>query len=156
MTAPPEALERAYLQTLYRILVDGAPIDRRIGQADAEADERLRREAGCRRCWALVTAWNRGSLPCDEGLNRQRQAQLLQQLAQLGQPHLPALHRSPAGDWPEEESCLLIDPPPGRAAALGQAYGQVAVVTATLGEAPQLVWLQSDPTPAPAQAGRRP
>jgi len=156
MTVPPEALERAYRQTLYRILVDGAPIERRIGQADPDADERLRREAGCRRCWALVTAWNPGSLPCDESLNRQWQARLQQRLAQLGQPHFPALHRSPAGDWPDEESFLLIDPPPGRAAALGQAFGQVAVVTATLGEAPQLVWLQSDRTPAQPRAGRRP
>lgn len=156
MPTPPEALDRAYRQTLYRILVDGPPIDRRIGTVDPGADERLRREAGCARCWALVTAWNPNSQPCDENLNRQRQLQLQQQLEQLRQRHLPALHHSPAGDWPDEPSFLLIDPPAQRAAALGRAFGQTAIVTATLGAAPQLLWLQPDRSSAQPDPGHKP
>jgi len=136
-----EALDRAYRRTRYRILLPGAVIERRIGRADPRADAQLR-SAGCQRDWALVTAWNPRSESCGEAANRERQAGLQRQLEQRGQPYLPARHCSPAGDWPDEESVCLIDPPEGLAAALGQAWEQDAVVTGRLGAAPQLLWLR--------------
>lgn len=133
-------LEEAYRRTRYVVRLDAGELEMSIDVVDPAADERLRREAGCRRGWALVTPCN----PRSQGLSGEENARRLeamrQELTASGQRFVAAVHRDPSGAWPEEESFFLIDPAGDLALRLGRAYEQNAVVIGTLGGAPRLAW----------------
>ena len=135
------ALDRAYRAALYQVQLPGAVLTLRIGPPDGAAEARLVAAAGCRRGWALVTPCNPWSEPLDDAENLRLYNALKDELAALSQPWLPSLHRDPAGVWPDEPGCLLLDPPPGLAVELGRRYRQNAVVTAELGQTSRLIWL---------------
>ena len=136
-----EDLDRAYRQALYVAHLPAGELVLRIDQPDSLADQRLRDEAGCRDSWALVTAFNPFSQPIPEPENRRSQRRLEAELNASGLRWIAAVHRDPAGRWPDEISCLVIDPPEMLAPELGRRYGQNAIVSCWLGEAPRLQWL---------------
>lgn len=130
----------AYRRTRYVVRLAAGELALRIGVADAEADERLRREAGCRQGWALVTPCNPRSVVLSGEENARRCAAMGRELTARGQRFVAAVHRDPDGAWPDEDSFLLVDAEADLALRLGRAYEQNAVVVGALGEAPRLEW----------------
>lgn len=138
-----ELLDQARLHAAYRLAIytiDGR-LQRRIGVIDAEADRWLAAQGVVQR-WAIVTACNPLGAAVDEARNMAASVRLQATLQAQGIRHLPAAGLDPAGQWPAEASALLIDPPGDAAAELGRQFGQNAIITGRLGEAPVLRWLR--------------
>lgn len=85
----------------------------------------------------VVTAWNPGSRPLDRADNKARNAQLREDLEQMGAAFLPAMGCSPDGTWCEDSFAVtgqLRETMRELAAAHGQAglfeirTGELAVV----------------------------
>ena len=138
-----ELLELAKLHAAYRLAIYrvGDAIERRVGVVDDAADLWLAAQ-GVTRGWAIVTACNPLGLVADEAANETGIVALRAKLGEAGVLHLDAAGHDADGVWPAERSALLIDPPEGLAAELGRSFGQNAVVSGVLGEAPKLVWLR--------------
>jgi hypothetical protein len=136
-----ERLDALYRRTRYVVLLDAGELVLRIGEADPAADERLRREAGCSRGWALVTPCNPDSRALSAAENSVRLRDGRQALAAMELRHLPAVGRDPDGAWDDEPGFLLVDAPEATGRELGARWEQNAIVTGTLGEPPALVWL---------------
>jgi len=143
-----DLLDALYRRTRYVALLDAAQLDLRIGLADPAADERLRREAGCLRAWAMVTPCNPRSRPLSEADNAARYDAMRADLAAMGQRFVAAVGRDPDGQWPDEPGFLLVDPPDPLAVELAERWDQNAIVTGRPGEAPALLWVvqRGDPT----------
>lgn len=136
-----EALDRAYRAALYLVQLPRGPLTLRVGPPDAAAAARLAAECDCRHGWALMTPCNPWSEALDDHENKRLFSTLKGELAAIRQAWQPTLHRDPDGKWRDEPGCLLLDPPPGLAIELGRRYRQNAVVTARLGDASRLIWL---------------
>jgi len=136
-----DLLDALYRRTRYVALLDAAPLDLWIGRADPAADERLRREAGCLRAWALVTPCNPRSRSLSDADNAARHDAMHAELVAMGQRFVPAVGRDPDGRWPDEPGFLLVDPPERLAVELAERWDQNAIVTGRPGEAPTLLWV---------------
>lgn len=137
-------LESAYRATTYRVFLPGGGCDLRIGMAS----ETLRywlETAGVTR-FAILTAHNPESLPVNAGDNALRQAQL--ECALLEQGYEPYAGENIADDdsWPAEESCFVPDIPVTVALALGERYGQSAIVCGGADGMPDLFWTGTPPS----------
>jgi Protein of unknown function (DUF3293) len=136
-------LESAYRASTYRVFLPGGGCDLRIGIAS----ETLRcwlETAGATR-FAILTAHNPGSLPVAAADNALRQSQL--ECALLEQGYEPYVGENIADDdsWPPEESCFVPDIPLAAALALGERYGQTAIVCGGSEAVPELVWTGTPP-----------
>jgi len=138
-----DLLERARLHAAYRLAVYriDTHLERRVGIADAEADRGLAAQGVTER-WAIVTACNPLGIGVGDAANSDASARLQAALRERGIRHLPATGLDPHGVWPAEAGVLLIDPPDDAAVELGRQFGQNAIVTGRLGEAPVLRWLR--------------
>lgn len=134
--------EAAYRRAEYHVRLPQGDLVLRVGRGDAVADERLRREAGVVDHWAVVTPCNPRSQPHTAPAN----AALLEELAEIVEDLflrcIPSVNTDPLGEWPDEPSVLLCDPPASLAEELGRHFRQNAILAGRLGEAPCLVWLQ--------------
>jgi hypothetical protein len=90
---------------------------------------------------AFITACNPASQPLSATENHQRQALLLQCIEQLGLHWLPGRGEDPAGEWPGEDSFLVLGIEKETACGLGRQFGQNAIVFCDSGAVPQLVVL---------------
>ncbi|SEQ12240.1 Protein of unknown function [Solimonas aquatica] len=133
------ALAAAYAAAHYELQLAGGAQVCRIGQRRAAIERALRR-AGCRRQWVLITASNPRSRRLCESLNRQRQRALAQVLHRHGWRCVPAQSSADDGDW-REHGFAVFDVPLHAVKPLARRYGQLALVGARLGRAPQLHWL---------------
>lgn len=131
-----------YRLARYVVEVASGTIELGVERVDAEVDARLAGEAGVARHWALVTACNPLGVALAPDENAARHAQLCARLAADGIRSLEARGEDPSGDWPAEQSRLLIDPPPGYAETLGRAFAQNALLRGALGAASEIVWLR--------------
>ena len=134
-------LEAAYRATTYRVYLPGGQCDLR----PAIASETLR-------CWletagvtgfAILTAHNPGSSPLDENENSCRQSQLECELLESGVETYTGENVADSDDWPAEESCFVSDLPIDEAMALGEKYGQNAIVCGGHDGVPELVWIST-------------
>lgn len=90
---------------------------------------------------AFITACNPASqvLPAEDNAARQ---QVLQQVLQdLGLHCLPGRGEDPAGQWPGEDSFLVLGIEKETACGLGRQFGQNAIVFCNSDAVPQLVLL---------------
>lgn len=138
-------LEAAYCSTTYRVFLPGGVCDLRPGVAS----ETLRcwlETAGASR-FAVLTAHNPGSRPVDAAHNAARQAQLECDLLEAG--YEPYAGENVADDqtWMDEESCFVADISLPEALALGEKYGQNAIVCGGDDGVPELVWIGAATTP---------
>ena len=142
MTAKTTALESAYRATTYRVALPTGMLELRIGQAD----ERLARWLSASRDqqFAIVTAYNPGSVLMDEAPNHDRQERLLKQLLASGYSVLPAWNVPDTSDWPIEESFFVSGISASVASALAAEYGQNAIVCGGAEGLAQLVWIQEN------------
>lgn len=142
MAKTPE-LEVAYAATTYRVFLPGGMADLRIGQAS----ETLRAwmETADSECFAVITAFNPGSVPRAESINTERQAQLEIDLLEGNYEPYAAQNIPDAEDAPTEESCFVADLAPEDALALAEDYGQLAVVCGGADGIPALRWVGEAP-----------
>ena len=139
---PNPVLKQAYERTTYWVFP--APHQRfalRCGEASAALDLLLT-AAQCRH-WAFISACNPQSAQLTEAENSARMAQLATAVEQGGWACLPALGEGAAGDWPPEESLLVLGIQAAEALALARHFDQAALLLGTLGEPVRLVWTDS-------------
>lgn len=138
-------LDALYRRTDYVVLLKAGELVLHVGAADPAADERLRREAGCARRWALVTPCNPRSRPLTAAENARRLKEFRAELDALHVAAQPAVGRDPDGAWADEPGFLLVDPPDGIAEFLALEWEQHAIVVGEPGRAPELIWNDDAP-----------
>jgi Protein of unknown function (DUF3293) len=129
-------LRKAYLQTAYVVRAPQGVHALRIGATHPAFDAEV--EAAGARSWAVVTAWNPGSLPRTAEENVLAQGELLRVTALLGLVVWAAEGKADGGGWREESVCIL-DVEAAAAVALGRQFGQLAVVVGQVSSAAQLL-----------------
>jgi hypothetical protein len=130
------ALVQAYAQTHYTVHHTPA-FTLRIGQPCCALDALLLQSGqdGA----AFITAWNPMSQPLSDAQNRERQASLAAQLDALGRQTLPGIGQHPTGNWPGEESLLVIGLELPKACELAREHQQLAFVWHRLHKGSQLI-----------------
>ena len=140
MTNP--VLKQAYERTTYWVFP--APHQRfalRCGDVSAALDLLLN-EAQCQH-WAFISACNPQSIQLTEAENSVRMEHLITVVEQGGWAYLPALGEGATGDWPPEESLLVLGIQAAEALALARQFDQAALLLGALGEPVRLVWTDS-------------
>lgn len=135
---PDARLEAAYRATRYRFAAAGATIVLEVGSR-APALDRLLAAAGARR-WAWLTAVNPGARRLGAEQNAARLAELDAELARRARVVLRGVAVDPAGEWPDEESRLVVGLELGAARALARRFGQVAFLAGEMGAEVRLEW----------------
>jgi Protein of unknown function (DUF3293) len=135
----PARLLRVYRGAVYRV-ADDVAFTLRVGQPSAW----LRR---CHarhhvRASAFITAHNPASLRLCAAQNAARHAHLRRLVRAMGLTALEGQGGDPAGRWVGERSLLVLGIEVGRAAALGHAFGQNAILCADERGVPRLVLLR--------------
>ena len=138
-------LESAYRATTYRVFLPGGGCDLRLGVLS----ETLR-------CWletagtdsfSILTAHNPGSGAVDSEENALRQAQLECALLELGYEPYAGENVADDDSWPSEESCFVPGISMTEALALGERYGQNAIICGGADGKAELVWVGNQPNP---------
>lgn len=138
--AKTSELEAAYKATTYRVFLPGGICDLRVGQA-CEALRCWLETAGCKQ-FAVITAYNPGSVTTGEAINAERQAALECDLLEGNYEPYAAQNLPDAAAAPQEESCFVPDLSLEDACALAGDYGQNAVIGGGLDGVPHLVWIE--------------
>ena len=132
-------LEAAYRNTTFRVFRIGAPhIDIRIGFANQDLDVLLGSYGVV--SWAFITAWNPASSPLPQAENNKRHVALLATVRDAGWPYLEGEGVPDEVGWFPERSLLTIGMGEEDAVALGQKFGQHAIVVGILGRLACLRW----------------
>ena len=132
-------LESAYRATTYRVFLPGGGCDLRLGVVS----ETLRcwlETAGAAR-FAILTAHNPGSEDVESEENLLRQAQLECALLELGYEPYAGENVADDDSWPAEESCFVPGISVTEALALGERYGQNAIICGGADGKTELVWV---------------
>ncbi len=138
-------LESAYRATTYRVFLPGGGCDLRLGVLS----ETLR-------CWletagtdsfSILTAHNPGSGAVDSEENALRQAQLECALLELGYEPYAGENVADDDSWPAEESCFVPGISVTEALALGERYGQNAIICGGADGKAELVWIGDPQNP---------
>jgi hypothetical protein len=128
----------AYLETDYRIEGD-QPLVLRIGKFSAGLSA-LYKERG-RACAGVLTAWNPYSEPRSDTVNHAAQERLIRELDRRGLSHQPGVGADPTGNWPPEDSRLILGIDIWAARSLGRRFHQNGFVWAAADAEPALVLL---------------
>jgi hypothetical protein len=137
VTIDPKLLA-AYLAAEY-VVYSEPMILLRIGEW-SEALDALLEDAGAETA-AFVTAANPGGRPADPADNALAAEALLLAQEQAGYACVVGEGRDPLGEWPAEESVLVLGMPRAEAEILGRSYEQNAIVYLERGRPPELVLL---------------
>lgn len=133
------SLIQAYLGTRYRVLADRS-FTLEVGQASADllaAHKRHNVE-----CSAFLTACNPFSRRLEESENVIRQAALGAELKRRGLVFLAGVGAHPSGDWPGEDSFLVLGLDLEAATVLGSRLEQNGFVWSGADGVPQLILLR--------------
>jgi hypothetical protein len=136
---PGHDLDVAYRATVYCADTPEGPLTLRIGEVSAALDRLL----GARgvASWALITAYNPGSVQTSAAENEARQLELRAAVMQAG--HFFCDGAGVGDNWPAEPSLLILGITEAAAAALGRRFGQLAIVVGEHGRPARLLWLRS-------------
>jgi hypothetical protein len=135
---PPETV-RAYRETHYR--VQGAmPCVLRIDECCPDLVE-LYRTHGVSSA-AFITACNPFSQRLSIADNEGRRIALAEELQRLALPFLPGMGEHPNGQWPGEESYLVLGVTHDAAIQLGRQFEQNAIVWCGSDAVPRLILLR--------------
>jgi len=132
----PDLLE-SYRRTEYRVDDRGHAFVLRV-------DEPSRALRDCHaafavHCSTFITAWNPRSTPTDRAANDAAMARLEQALADVGCPSLRGEGVDPSGDWPGEQSLLVLGLAEAEAIELARRFDQNAIVWSGADATPRLV-----------------
>lgn len=132
----------AYRATTYRLHLDAACFDLRIGLAHPAFRAWLQSRESDK--FAIITAYNPASVQLGFAENAERQRRLENELRQLA--CLAGQGENLADDtgWPVEPSCLALGLSWEEARRLGAAYGQNAVLVGGGDAIPRLLWIEED------------
>ena len=119
-----ESLLNAYKQTTYA--VPSVKINIRIGEKCPLLDQLLQKLE--RRSWCFVTAWNPQSKLLSDEENKTRNDKLKESLIQSGYIYYDSLGIGDDGQWPPEESFLVIGIDLEDAKGLAKKWQQNAIV----------------------------
>jgi hypothetical protein len=128
-----------YRRAFYRANVRGEEIEIRVGKKTPTLDHVLAREG--KRRWTFITACNPGARLLGAAENRVRTRALKSALRNAGFLFFAGKGGSDAGDWPEEESFLVVGIGQREADRLRRRFRQDAIVTGTRGGVARL-WPQ--------------
>jgi hypothetical protein len=120
------ALWKAYENTTFTVLAPGRRIGVRIGWNPRPLLKLL--DEGGARTWAFVTAWNPESMALSRADNDARQRKLFEEAAQRRWKTIPGVGIPGDAQWIQEDSLLILGLQRSEAAALGQKFGQLAIV----------------------------
>ena len=129
-----EQLIEAYMNTEYRVLKPSIII--KIGQNNPLMNELLMDNNVYD--YAFITAENPFSRSVSKGENEGSMQKLAQELEKRQLIYLPGIGIHPSGDWPGENSFLVLDLHPDDAIEIGKAFQQNAIVVGQLGEVARL------------------
>ncbi len=129
----------AYAATHYVVNGIEPPFVLRGGQPSAELKALHERTRVA--CSAFLTAWNPGSRRRANEINQAAQSELEATLRAAGFSLFAGVAVDPTGDWPEEESVLVLGIPRERAEQLGRHYGQNAILSIGADAVPEVVLL---------------
>ena len=131
MSSDWEALVEAYRNTSYRVMLPGEWVDVRIGEPLPHVLTAMLQAAG-KFNWAIVTAENPGSRQLNSAENGRRRQALEQQLFAQGKNFFLTKHIADDPAWPLERGHFVIGMTEKEAQAMGQAWGQKAVVVGSV------------------------
>ena len=114
-------LVQAYRETECRVFTEPVLV-LRVGER-SDGLEALHQHHGVT-CSAFITAFNPFSEGLPDDLNAMHQAQWMAQLHAKGQPFIEGVGMHPSGDWPGEDSVLILGMGLDAASALGRQLGQ--------------------------------
>lgn len=133
-----QQLISAYRATAYIVFAE-PEFALRIGERSAVLADLLDRTGNS--CAAYITAWNPESAACDPAFNAAAQERLAAAVEELDLDYLQGEGRGEIGDWPPEESLLILGCTRSRAKALGHRFKQNAVVWVGADAVPELIML---------------
>ena len=129
-----EQLVQAYMNAEYRVI--NPTITLKIGQINPLLNELLMDNNAF--YYAFITAENPFSNSFDPEENLDLMNRLATDLQELQLSFLHGVGIDPLGNWPGENSFLVLDIHPLKSSELGRKYQQNAIVIGALGEAAQL------------------
>jgi hypothetical protein len=135
-----DELTKAYRETSFWAGTPRGPLCVRIGVPNLVLDALLAGHGVC--SWAYVTAWSPGSVRLNEEENVRRQYALEETLRQDGLTVFPGEGVGDDGRRPPEPSVLVLGISHADALALGQRFGQRAILYGEAGGSPQLLSCQ--------------
>jgi len=94
------------------------------------------------RCWAFLSAENPLSTPLNRAQNTQRTQQLATDLQATGLPTFAAEGQDPTGEWPAEQSFLVLGLDTKKAQRLALKYQQNAYLGGQIQQEAQLIWTE--------------
>lgn len=130
------AIIKAYLETDYSV---SGQFVMRVGVANeslAKLYKQSNTDSG-----TFITACNPFSQDVGEIINAARQAELAKDLSQRSLAFFDGIGKHPSGDWPAEPSYFVLGLSLEAAKALGEKYGQNAIVWCGADAIPELVLL---------------
>jgi hypothetical protein len=92
-------------------------------------------------CSAFLTAWNPGSSIRANELNQSAQSELETTLRARGFTLIPGVGVDPDGNWPAEQSVLVLGVAREEAEQLGREYGQNAILWMGADAVPEVLLL---------------
>ncbi len=131
-------LEQAYNATEY-VVYDDNPITLKIGHKSSSLMELMQRCSV--NCCAFITAFNPYSLNMTETENLQRNEGLRDDLIKLDCTFYGGVGQDPSGNWPPENSFLILGISKTDAESLGRKYEQNAILWINHEALPELVLL---------------
>jgi hypothetical protein len=129
----PEGLLQAFAQTDYRVRLDADDVVVRVGCGHDRLDRSLDG-----RDWTIITAFNPGARPGDDGDNRRRHERLCDDARQSGFETRPSVNRDPSGRWPDEPGLLIVGLNADARAQLARRFDQAAVLIGRGGDIARL------------------
>ncbi|HTQ77961.1 MAG TPA: DUF3293 domain-containing protein [Burkholderiales bacterium] len=133
------ALRAAYRAARYIVYHDGREVVMQVGALCPELDALLEDEGGERA--AFLTPYNPRGVPQHEDQNLQAMADLIRALERMPYDWHLGEGNDPGGEWPHEPSLLIVGIPLEEARALGERFGQLAIVYIERGGPAELVEL---------------
>ena len=90
---------------------------------------------------AFVTAWNPYSQMQSQEENGKRNQELLELISEMEYPYINGQGLHPSGNWPGEDSFLVLDIDRASAKSLGKSLEQNAIVFSDISAIPEIVVL---------------
>ena len=132
----------AYLRTSYWVDTPHGAIRLRVGERNAALDSVLSERSLT--TWAFLTAYNPHSNPLSDAENAERQRTFTVQVTGFGFQTFTGRGIGDDGNWPAEESLLILGITRETALTLAQTWEQNAFVHGVVGDVPELVWCSDD------------
>ena len=117
-------LIQAYCDTIYKAGDEHLEIEIEVGHKNPSLDHLLYEKNVSR--WAYITGWNPHSKAFSEAENKKRNQQLKTDLKEYFVVEGQGIGRT--GNWPPEESFLILGISRGTALSIGEKYGQNAIL----------------------------